>query len=208
MDRADELVERAPYIRIPGFLTGDENRHILDYVARRESDFVQSKLDVDVPDYRKSMVLPKFDDLEIDFENRVSEMLPELFAHFSLDLPDRPILETQLTTHNDGGYLKIHNDNGSEVTGDRVMTYVYYFFREPPAFRGGELRVYDSKVVNNVWVAADTFVDVAPENNMMLCFPSRLLHEVLPMTCPSRRFADGRFTLNGWVRKRKNACAA
>ena len=208
MDRVDELVERAPYIRIPGFLKREENRQVIDYVVRRESDFVQSKLDIDVPDYRKSMVLPKFDDLGIDLEYRLSEMLPELFAHFSLDLPDQPILETQLTTHNNGGYLKIHNDNGSEVTADRVMTYVYYFFREPQAFRGGELRVYDSKVVNNVWVAADTFVDLAPENNMLLCFPSRLLHEVLPMECPSRQFADGRFTLNGWVRKRKNAGAA
>ena len=208
MYRADEVIEQAPYIRIPGFLTPEENRYLLDYVAQHESDFVKSKLDIDVPDYRKSMVLPKFDDLGIDLENRISEMLPELFAHFALELPDQPIFETQLTTHNDGGYLRIHNDNGSEVPSDRVMTYVYYFFHEPQAFRGGQLRVYDSKVVNNVWVAADTFVDLAPENNMMLCFPSRLLHEVLPMECSSRQFADGRFTLNGWVRKRKNAGAA
>ena len=193
-------VERAPYIRIPGFLTADENRRVLDYAVRRQADFVESMLDIDFPDYRKSMILPGFDDLGVDVEGRISEIVPELFAHFRIALPQRSTLETQLTVHKDGGFLKVHNDNGSPVTSDRLLTYVYYFFREPPAFRGGALRIYDSKVVGNVWVAAGTFVDLEPENNMTLFFPSRLVHEVLPIACPSGRFADGRFTLNGWVK--------
>lgn len=195
-----EAVERAPYIRIPGFLTAEENRRVLDYAVRRQADFVTSTLDTQVPDYRKSMILPSFDDLGVDLESRIDEILPELCAHFGLAWPQQKIFETQLTTHNDGGYLKVHNDNGSPITSSRVLTYIYYFFREPPAFRGGQIRIYDSKVVNNFWVAADTFVDLAPDNNMMLFFPSRLVHEVLPIACPSRSFGDGRFTLNGWVR--------
>ena len=198
-------VERAPYVRIPGFLNANENRRVMNYVVRRQADFVTSTLDTDVQDYRKSTILPTFDDLGVDLENRIEEILPELFAHFGLELPPEKILETQLTTHNDGGFLKIHNDNGSAVTSSRVLTYIYYFFREPSAFRGGQLRIYNSRIEDNFWVAADTFVDVQPENNMMLFFPSRLVHEVLPMACPSRQFADGRFTLNGWVRDPRNA---
>jgi SM-20-related protein len=47
--------------------------------------------------------------------------------------------------------------------------------------------------------AAETYTDVEPHNNSILFFPSYVLHEVLPIRCPSGAFADGRFTLNGWV---------
>jgi hypothetical protein len=57
-----------------------------------------------------------------------------------------PKLETQLTSHNDGGYYRIHNDNGSPSTATRVLTYVYYFHRQPVAFKGGQLRLYDSRI--------------------------------------------------------------
>ncbi len=207
MDLSGGAVERARYIRIPGFLPREENSHVIDYATQRQSDFVESKLDIDVPDYRKSKILPTFCDIGIDLEQRLSEILPEVFGHLGLAMPEQPTFETQLTTHNDGGYLKIHNDNGSPITSTRMLSYVYYFFREPRAFHGGQIRIYDSKVVSNFWVAADTFVDLQPENNMMLFFPSRLLHEVLPIACPSRRFDDGRFTLNGWVRDQSMAAA-
>lgn len=193
-------VERAPYIRIPDFLTADENRCLLDYAVRRQGDFVASSLDVETLDYRKSLVLEKFDDLGVNIERRIEEILPELFAHFGLAEPNERAFETQFTTHNDGGFLRVHNDNGSAITSNRVLTYVYYFFREPAAFRGGQIRLYDSTIRNNFWVAADSFVDLDPANNMILFFPSRLVHEVLPISCPSRQFADGRFTLNGWVK--------
>jgi Rps23 Pro-64 3,4-dihydroxylase Tpa1-like proline 4-hydroxylase len=32
-------------------------------------------------------------------------------------------------------------------------------------------------------------------------FPSSLVHEILPVQCSSRKFADSRFTLNGWFRR-------
>ncbi|MGB8690572.1 MAG: proline hydroxylase, partial [Microcoleus sp.] len=32
-------------------------------------------------------------------------------------------------------------------------------------------------------------------------FLSRYMHEVLPVSCPSKAFADSRFTINGWVRR-------
>jgi SM-20-related protein len=35
----------------------------------------------------------------------------------------------------------------------------------------------------------------------LVVFPSRYLHEVLPVSCPSQTFADSRFTINGWVRR-------
>jgi SM-20-related protein len=195
-----DQVERAPYIRIPQFLTVEENRRVFDYAIQHQLNFVASKVVTNEADYRKSMILPKFDELEIDLEGQLREILPEVFTRFGMITPPLVVFEKQLTTHNDGGYFKIHNDNGSPESASRLLTYVYYFQRDLAAFTGGQIRIYDSKVVDNTCVAADTFVDLQPENNMVLLFPSRLLHAVMPIRCPSRQFADGRFTLNGWIR--------
>jgi SM-20-related protein len=194
-------IEHAPYMRIPKFLKQDENKFVLDYASSRRSSFDLSRVETGVPDHRHSHVLFDLRELNIDLEGRIWEILPDVISYLGIKIPAACRLETQLTTHNDGGYFKAHNDNGSPGTADRFLTYVYYFHHEPAAFAGGELRLYDSKVEANQWVAVETFAEIKPENNMLLLFPSRLFHEVMPIGCDSRDFADGRFTLNGWVRE-------
>jgi SM-20-related protein len=180
------VVERAPYIRIPAFLSFKENQRLFDYVKSRESDFNQSSVDGDVIDYRRSRVLYRLDDLGVDFETRIREITPEVLQHFSVNIPPALSYETQLTASNDGDFFKTHNDNGSATGSNRILTYVYYFQREPVAYNGGQLRLYDSLWKDNQWIAAETFHNLAPENNLLVMFPSRI--------------TDGRFTLNGWVR--------
>jgi SM-20-related protein len=85
-------------------------------------------------------------DLKVDFDERIREIVPEALDYFRLPPSTGPKLETQLTSHNDGGYYRIHNDNGSPSTATRVLTYVYYFHRQPVAFKGGQLRLYDSRI--------------------------------------------------------------
>ncbi len=109
-------------------------------------------------------------------------------------------IEAQLTAHNDGHFYKIHNDNGSPDTMNRVLTYVYYFHREPKGFSGGELLLYDGAMHNNSMMAVRSSHTIQPRNNSIVFFPSHFMHEVLPITCTSRAFRDSRFTINGWVR--------
>jgi SM-20-related protein len=35
-------------------------------------------------------------------------------------------------------------------------------------------------------------------------FPSWVLHEVRPVSCPSKRFVDSRFAINCWLWRRKS----
>jgi SM-20-related protein len=42
---------------------------------------------------------------------------------------------------------------------------------------------------------------IVPQPNQIVFFPCSLLHEITPVECPSRAFADSRFTLNGWLHK-------
>jgi SM-20-related protein len=197
-------VETAPYIRIPKFLSDDENRAVLDYALRKENDYQVSQVATNLEDYRQSRVLMRLDDIGVDFDERIREIVPDALNYFKLPLAGRTTLETQLSTHGDAGYYRIHNDNGSPDTANRVLTYVYYFHRHPVAFKGGQLRLYDSRLESGHWRQAETFVELKPENNMLVFFPSRVLHEVLPTYCETGSFADGRFTLNGWVRNQSS----
>jgi Rps23 Pro-64 3,4-dihydroxylase Tpa1-like proline 4-hydroxylase len=110
-------------------------------------------------------------------------------------------IEAQLTAHNDGQFYKVHNDNGSQDTATRELTYVYYFYQDPKPFTGGELVIYDSKVQNNYYVQAESYKMVEPRNNSIVFFLSRYMHEVLPIRCPSQEFVNSRFTINGWIRR-------
>jgi Rps23 Pro-64 3,4-dihydroxylase Tpa1-like proline 4-hydroxylase len=75
--------------------------------------------------------------------------------------------------------------------GVRTVSGVYYFYRQPKAFDGGELRLYA--------FGEEAFVDIEPSENAFVAFPSFAAHEVLPVTCPSGAFEDSRFSVNCWL---------
>jgi len=194
-------VLESEYVQIDNFLTVEEHKRLLNYVLQQEPAFVPTSTSTGDLDYRRSMILYSFPEFSQLIVNRIHAILPDVFR--KLNLSPFPIaeIEAQLTSHNDGNYYKIHNDNGSPDTATREFTYVYYFYHEPKAFSGGELLIYDSKIENNFYVNADSYKNVEPRNNSIVFFLSRYLHEVLPVSCPSKAFVDSRFTINGWVRR-------
>jgi len=195
----DDLISR--YAQIDNFLTAAEKNKLIKYVLAKESEFVTTSTSTNAEDYRRSMVLHSFPEFSELMVNRIKAILPDVLR--KLNIPSFPLgeIEAQLTMHNDNNFYKLHNDSGSPETATRFFTYVYYFYREPKAFSGGELQIYDSKIENNFYVASATFRTVEPRNNSIVFFLSRYMHEVLRVSCPSKAFADSRFTINGWVRK-------
>jgi SM-20-related protein len=195
----DDLISR--YAQIDNFLTAAEKNKLIKYVLGKESEFVSTSTSTNAEDYRRSMVLHSFPEFSALMVNRIKAILPDVLR--KLNIPSFALgdIEAQLTLHNDNNFYKLHNDSGSPDTASRFFTYVYYFNREPKAFSGGELLIYDSKVENNFYVADETFRTVEPRNNSIVFFLSRYMHEVLRVSCPSKAFADSRFTINGWVRK-------
>jgi Rps23 Pro-64 3,4-dihydroxylase Tpa1-like proline 4-hydroxylase len=187
-------------LQLDDFLSADVHARLVEYAISSQQRFVPTSVDADVSDYRNSWVLHDFPEFASLMRAAVSARLPQLHAYFGLDDFTVADIECQLTAHNDGHYYKVHNDNGSPATASRALTYVYYFNRPPQGFEGGALRVYDSRVENNYYVAADSYTDIAPRNNSIVFFLPRYMHEVMPIQCASRAFADSRFTVNGWVR--------
>ena len=200
---SNETIETIPshVVQIEHFLTPSEHQALLAYVLEQQAAFMPTTTSTGDETYRQSSILhsfPKFSDL---ITKRIGAILPDVFRR--LEIPSFSIaqIEAQLTAHNDGNYYKIHNDNGSPDTARRELTYVYYFYREPQPFLGGELRIYNSRIDNGFYIAADSYQLIQPRNNSIVFFLSRYLHEVLPVECSSRSFADSRFTVNGWIQK-------
>ncbi|MBW4420011.1 MAG: 2OG-Fe(II) oxygenase [Myxacorys californica WJT36-NPBG1] len=199
------VIQAAKYLQLDQFLnpsrlpTLQGTSRLLDYVLHQESNFVPTTTSTGETDYRKSKILYEFPDLSQWMVQQVEAVLPTVFTQ--LDHPPFQVsqIEIQLTAHNDGDYYKMHNDNGSAEVARRELSYVYYFYQEPKGFSGGELRLYDLNVETGWYESAETSVTIEPRNNTIVFFPSHYLHEVLPVLCPSRAFAQSRFTLNGWI---------
>jgi Rps23 Pro-64 3,4-dihydroxylase Tpa1-like proline 4-hydroxylase len=195
----------SPALVADGFLTRDENSALLRLAIDRQREFVPSRTATNAVGYRVSHVLFRPRAAETLMRSRIARVLPDIISRFKFRNFRPGPIEVQLTAHNDGNYYRIHNDNGSgsgnTVSAGRVLTFVYYFCRVPRRFRGGGLRLYESVARNGYWTAGRAATEIAPENNRMVFFPARYHHEVLPVVCPSHRFEDGRFTINGWIHR-------
>lgn len=115
-------------------------------------------------------------------------------------MPDFPFdsVEMQFTAHNDGDFYRAHRDYGEEGLEHRRLTFVYYFNRQPRAFTGGGLALFDSLSDGSAF-EAQAYSLVEPADNMLILFPSSFWHEVQRVDCASGAYADSRFTLNGWI---------
>lgn len=173
------------------------NRNLCQIALEKREQFTQSKTSPSklYPDWRRSTVI-----YDAHIENAVSHLdqeirlrLREVLAALRIPEFDIDSIEMQLTSHNHGEYYKWHTDNGTRETESRVITFIYYFHQIPKRFKGGELVLYPDAVSEMV---------IEPQNDSLVFFPSHTKHEVKQVTCPSQCFEDGRFTLNGWIRRK------
>lgn len=191
--------------QIANVLTAEQHRELLAYVEKREKDFVASGTSTKMDNYRASTLLYEFQPFQDLLMARVRHLLPKALGILGMDEFEVANIEAQLTTHNDNNYYKVHNDNGSEDTATRVLTFVYYFNRSPKAYTGGELVIFDRLIENGYQYAAESSKTVQPLDNSLVVFNSGEMHEVRRVDCPSLAFMDGRFTINGWVRRKAAA---
>lgn len=148
------------------------------------------------PEWRKSKVIydSQFSFFKNTIEQKIGGLLEEIRGLLEVNKFEIGSFEVQLTSHNDGEYFKWHRDNSTPETASRLITFVYYFHAIPKPFSGGELVIYDN----------DASYLIEPRNDSLVVFYSGRKHEVLPVVCESGLFKDGRFTLNGWIRRKSH----
>ena len=196
----------ARFVVLDDFLVSSELNALLAYTIQHESSFQETKVMRDsrnggvVDNYhRRSRALFNLGPHEQVIVDRVLSVLPYILRRLDHPFFEISRVEAQLTATNDGEFFKMHNDNTHSVLRGRTLTYVFYFYREPKGFDGGELRLYDSRLDGGRYVSTGNYVTITPYQNQVVFFPSFLMHEVMPVRCASGKLADSRFTVNGWL---------
>lgn len=200
------------YKSLPDFLGEELRDALLEYSLANEERFEPTTIGIGVgrqdPTYRVSSRLKDLGPLERIIGDRVSALFPKLVEELGIT-PFHPSgLEMEIVAHGDGAFYKRHIDlfSGSSRASageDRLLTLVYYFYREPKAFSGGALRLYP--LAGAAGADKETGIDVQIEQDTAVAFSSWLPHEVLNVRCPSGKFADFRFAVNCWVLKARKA---
>lgn len=197
-----------PHLVIDDFLDPAVADHLLAQAIAAEDGFepVGMKVGgsfVQVAEYRSSQHVPGAIDAALaPVGDAVGRSVPDLCAAVGMKPFEVSRLELGLTAHGDGDFYKAHidarTDKPSErVTDLRLLSCVYYLHRRPAGFSGGLLALHGFNG------AAPVMIE--PVHNRLAVFPAFVPHEVLPVRCPSDDFADRRFSVNCWLRwKREN----
>jgi Rps23 Pro-64 3,4-dihydroxylase Tpa1-like proline 4-hydroxylase len=205
MSAASSLDAPSPHLLLRGFLPVEEHQAILDWTLANQVSFAPSRVGSGKlrADFRSSVTAKATDyPWKAAFRQRVLGAAPELARGLGVAAFEVEQIQLSLIAYNDGDFYRAHVDTEPsrdrtdiDRIGDRVLSAVYYFHREPKAYSGGALRLHAFNP------ASDRIEDVAPEQNSLVAFASFARHEVRPVICPSRCFEDSRFAINCWVRR-------
>jgi Rps23 Pro-64 3,4-dihydroxylase Tpa1-like proline 4-hydroxylase len=195
---------RAQCVVLDEFLAPQELEELMLYTLQHESGFQLSEVvspsgdDVDYS-HRRSRVLMDLGRHHDVMGARIRGVLPRVLQQLGMEEFPVAWAETQITSSNDGDFFHIHSDDGHDSISSRKLTFVYFFHKEPCPFKGGELRLHDAVLDGERYVSAGTYQTIVPQQNQIVFFPCLLPHEITPVECPSKAFADSRFTVNGWL---------
>lgn len=197
---------RAQSVVLDEFLAPQELEELIQFTMERQNGFRASEVvsptgEQGIVNYehRRSHVLMDLGVHQQRMLERIKSVLPQIVGKLGMEEFAIANAECQITASNDGDFFRFHSDNGSDRVASRRLTFVYFFHREPRQFEGGELRIHDAHLENGTYVSNGSYQSIVPQQNRIVFFPCELLHEVTPVECSSRAFADGRFTLNGWL---------
>lgn len=197
-------VRRPRWLVIDDFLGPHEHQALLDYALQAEERFEGGTVLGETSTYRTNKVIMAFGESAHAalFSNRLLVWYPLIARALGSPIVALQMVESQLTATNDGHYYRTHRDSAAgDDTEPRTLTCVYYLHREPKGFGGGDLRLYDSVSEGGIERPGSDFHAVEPVSNRLAVFSSHEWHEVAPVRCPSREFADSRFAVSSWIRQ-------
>jgi SM-20-related protein len=205
-----------PFARILDFLPEDEVQGLFDWAISIRDRFKPATVSkgrperefrVD-PERRIGLTTGKLGPFKDLLGERLLAALLQLMTGTGTNGPPPTSLELELAAHPDGAYFRPHIDIpvgmgrqplGANPGEDRVLSAVFYFHADPPAFSGGQLRLFPfgpTPTVDGPQPA--NRIDLEPVRNSLVAFPSWVPHEVRPISVPSGDFQDYRFALNCW----------
>jgi hypothetical protein len=205
---------RCPYLKYRDVMGADYVAGLLDYVVDRQRDFqlgvMHDRLTrerLSGSSFRHSLYLRDLGAFAGPIKAFVAAVAAPAVQALNLTEPRVKPREFEITAYPDGGHISEHVDTRAVGDRVRVLSCVYYFAATPRPFSGGELRLYGfpKRASPGEAEAPSPYVDVEPETDTLVVFPSWLRHEVRPVCVPSNAWVDSRFTINCWIHRALNA---
>ena len=196
---------RCPHFVVEHFLGDAVVQQLLAHVDQKRAKFMpatvyrqQRQTDVADVESRNCLRLAQIGPFEAAIQTEIQRVLPS--ALMKLGLLDRQVVarEFEFCAYGNGGLFRAHHDILPQGR-PRIVSCVYYFFREPVGFAGGELRLYGWPSPRASGVQELPWVDIPPRCDNLVIFPSGLKHEVRPVVLPSGDWGHHRFTINCWA---------
>ncbi len=201
----DDTFKSARLLILDGFLPDAESEDLVKFAIEQRSAFFPATI-TEGSGYtvneslRRARVVKNFGAVQERMKTRIAALATAVASHLQLDARLGDVVESEMTAYNDGDFFAIHADAANERVA-RLISYVYYLCRQPKPFSGGQLRMFDSRALEDGTRDIGQAFEVEPLNNRLVLFASEHLHEVLPIRCASRQFIDSRFTINGWLHR-------
>lgn len=197
----EAMIINPDYVQIDNFFSKEDYQKLFNLTLANQTHFFSSEVINQESEYRQSYILlpEHFTEFHELITHKILTARPQVMEQLKIQMFLVSHLEIQITAHLQGGFYKIHQDVDGGKATNRKLTYVYYFHQEPQGFYGGDLRLYQTKITGGSAIIQEKLTQIQPQNNSIIFFDSRCKHEVLPVYCPSKKFTDGRFTLNGWI---------
>jgi Rps23 Pro-64 3,4-dihydroxylase Tpa1-like proline 4-hydroxylase len=200
---------RCPHLVFHDVLGAAAVAALLDHVCARQHDFRprflrnretgKTKVDYGLLD---CLYLMEVGACEEAIKVFVRSIAAPAIKHFRLNEPNAEPREFEVSAYGDGGHFGAHIDTDERIGRVRILSCVYYFAATPRRYSGGELRLHGFPTLSvQGRMAPPHFVDVTPQTDTLVVFPSWLRHEVLPVRMPSGDWMDRRFTINCWIHR-------
>jgi SM-20-related protein len=216
-----DLIAEEPRARVPRLVFRDvlgpgAVRGLLGYVAAREADFTPAivrdrqsgKQRIDKA-RRDCLALDDLGPARDPFESFLRTAAPRILAELQLAETAVEPREFAICAYGNGGHFAGHIDTNEVTDRIRVVSCVYYFAAMPRQFSGGELRLYGFPALSRGNAPDAPFVDITPETDTLVAFPSWIRHEVLPVRVPEGgSWRDHRFTINCWLHRTRSGAAS
>jgi len=198
--------KRCPYGTVRNVFGMPTVSALLAYVGERQAAFkpalVRSRRTGERgvnPSVRVSLSLTDLGPFRSQIESAMRAIAPVALARLGLIEPKVEPREFEYARYGDGCYFKTHVDTVERVENVRILSCVYYFSAMPPRYSGGQLRLRGFP--DPLRETAGPIVDITPETDKLVIFPSWLEHEVLSVHVPSDVWLDGRFSVNCWIHR-------
>lgn len=200
----------APFAEFPEIMDCRVHDAILDWTLANADKFQPALItdqrsgeNVLNPERRNALTCRDFDEIRSRistiFENHLAEIVERLRFRGDTNFE----YELELSAYGDGAHFIPHVDitlgrspDRAKLDNDRrQLSAIYYYHRRPKGFSGGRLKLFGFPSTGSEEVAA---IEIEPEDNKMVVFPSWVPHQVQPVSCPGKSFKDYRFAVNCW----------